>query len=205
MDALEKRLKELLSVRILSMKVPKARNLQSVVTLFMLGPKEAGWPGTTSNRFLKQFSEYKPNKKPYRWYLEAIGEMYCYKCHSLKPLTELVSGKSSYCTGCDKVRGKKYREANKNKTKAYRDKHYELFTKDYIARNAKRRAAETQAVPSWANLQEITDFYNNCPVGHHVDHIIPLVHEKVCGLHVLDNLQYLLAEANLSKSNKFEV
>ncbi len=60
MNELEERLKELLSVRILSMKVPRVHNLQSVVDLFMLGPKDSGWSGSTSTRFLKQFPEYQP-------------------------------------------------------------------------------------------------------------------------------------------------
>ncbi len=130
--------------------------------------------------------------------------MYCYKCERVLPALQKAS-KHSYCMSCDNNLSKKYREANPDKTKVYRAKHYELFTKDYIARNARRRAIERQAVPFWASLQEITDFYDKCPEGFHVDHIVPLVHEKVCGLHVLDNLQYLLAEDNLIKSNKFEV
>lgn len=53
---------------------------------------------------------------------------------------------------------------------------------------------------SWGEIQEI---YDNCPEGHHVDHIIPRNHELVCGLHVPCNLQYLPAEENMKKSNRF--
>ena len=71
------------------------------------------------------------------------------------------------------------------------------------ANTAKRRAAKLQAIPPWADLEKIKDFYKNCPEEHHVDHIVPLRHSLVCGLHVSENLQYLTAEENLKKGNSF--
>jgi hypothetical protein len=74
------------------------------------------------------------------------------------------------------------------------------------ARTALYRAQKRQATPIWLSpedLQKIFDIYQNCPIGYHVDHIVPLHGEQVSGLHVPWNLQYLPAEDNLKKSNKF--
>lgn len=58
------------------------------------------------------------------------------------------------------------------------------------------------ATPLWANRAAITEIYKNCPVGFHVDHVIPLKGKTVCGLHVETNLQYLSAAENLKKRNR---
>ena len=41
-------------------------------------------------------------------------------------------------------------------------------------------------------------------VEHHVDHIIPIRHPLVCGLHVSWNLQIIPKKDNMEKTNKFE-
>lgn len=57
---------------------------------------------------------------------------------------------------------------------------------------------------SKAYSAELNAIYANCPEGHHVDHIIPLSHPAVCGLHVPWNLQYLTEADNLAKGNRFD-
>ena len=86
--------------------------------------------------------------------------------------------------------GKEYRKLNLYKCKAW---------------NAKYKASKLKATPKFANLQKIKEIYLNCPVGYHVDHIVPLQGKNVCGLHVEWNLQYLTPYDNLSKSNKLIV
>jgi hypothetical protein len=68
----------------------------------------------------------------------------------------------------------------------------------------KRRAVKFKALPHWVCVTEINLFIDECPDGFHIDHILPLAGETVCGLHVLENLQYLPAQENLSKSNKID-
>lgn len=78
--------------------------------------------------------------------------------------------------------------------------------------NARSRAYEQQkrnAVPKWANLGTIRLLYEAAAAVSratgqtwHVDHIVPLQHPVVCGLHCPANLQLLPATKNLSKGNR---
>lgn len=80
------------------------------------------------------------------------------------------------------------------------------------AKCAKRRAQKLKATPSWLtseHLEQIALFYTASKdqlkfgIKCHVDHIVPLQGENVCGLHVLWNLQVLTASENLKKKNNF--
>ena len=72
------------------------------------------------------------------------------------------------------------------------------------AARVKSKLSKGAAVPSWADLLAITNFYRNCPQGMVVDHIHPLNGKFVCGLHVVHNLQYLSPEENSAKSNHYQ-
>lgn len=78
--------------------------------------------------------------------------------------------------------------------------------------NSTRRANIKRAMPGWADVDKILDMYKqsvtistDTGIVHHVDHIIPLSHPLVCGLHVHENLQIILGADNMEKSNKFIV
>jgi hypothetical protein len=88
-----------------------------------------------------------------------------------------------------KILDKNYLENNRGKTNAIK---------------ARYRANKLKATPSWSESKAIRAFYEACPVGYHVDHIVPLQGVTVRGLHVLANLQYLTASENCSKGNKYE-
>lgn len=71
-------------------------------------------------------------------------------------------------------------------------------------RKRRRDARKRHATPHWVDLQTIKDIYAVAyMLDYHVDHIVPLAHPAVCGLHVPWNLQLLPPEENMSKSNKF--
>jgi hypothetical protein len=64
------------------------------------------------------------------------------------------------------------------------------------------------ATPVWADFDEIRKVYAQAErlsiatgVLHNVDHVIPLNHPRVCGLHVAANLRAIPAKPNMSKSN----
>ena len=105
---------------------------------------------------------------------------------------------------------KKYRDTNPEK-RAESQKKYSAANPEKInALAAKRRAKLLSATVPWSDIMKIYDFYVDASeltrrtgIPHQVDHVIPLNHPLVCGLHTELNLQILTAEENLKKSNKF--
>ena len=72
-------------------------------------------------------------------------------------------------------------------------------------RAIKRRGLAQQATPLFADKEEIRSIYLlSRGLGMHVDHIIPINHPLVCGLHVPANLQLLSPTENLSKGNSYD-
>jgi 5-methylcytosine-specific restriction endonuclease McrA len=77
----------------------------------------------------------------------------------------------------------------------------------YAAAVAERRAAKLRATPAWANRDHIRGVYELCAVFRrigidmHVDHIVPLQSDSVCGFHTEQNLQLLVASDNSMKGN----
>ena len=110
---------------------------------------------------------------------------------------ELKFGKTRSC-GCLRSEVASARAVERNTT------HGLTGTPAYVLyMSRKRQLSKLQRTPAWSEEEKILEFYNNCPDGHHVDHIIPLNGALVSGLHVLGNLQYLPAKVNLQKKNKF--
>lgn len=91
-------------------------------------------------------------------------------------------------------------------------KHRELNNTWYAANPGKRtelsqqyNMRKAQRTPPWANLDKISEIYRKAALkGLAVDHIVPITHPLVSGLHVEYNLQLLTKSENSIKSNKFE-
>ena len=129
---------------------------------------------------------------------------------------EIKAQKKAWCdANKEKIKAydKAYRKSNPERRKAICKKYYEANSAKYIERATFRKKLLNKLQrPSWYNSKLVNKIYNECHklnkiagfIKYHVDHIVPLQGKNVSGLHVQDNLEIILASANLSKSNKFE-
>ena len=129
-------------------------------------------------------------------------------------------GLSAKCKPCAKSITQKRKDKNpelfRERSRDYMRKHRSQLGESerlsiWRRQRADRRASVNKAKPKWLSgpqkahikrtyrlaqlMGEITD------QQYHVDHIMPLRGEDVCGLHVPWNLQVIPAEINLQKGN----
>lgn len=118
-----------------------------------------------------------------------------------------------------KARQKKSREKNKEsikkQSKIYYTKNKNAINKKCLqykkanpnkinANSASRRAKSKNATLKGFTREIETIYSNAISLNLHVDHIIPLSHQNICGLHVPWNLQLITKSDNLHKSNSFD-
>lgn len=106
----------------------------------------------------------------------------------------------------------KYYLRNREKILTKKRKYYAENREKEIFRSLKYKLRKIKASPLWLyreQIDQIKSFYDlakECEMltndKYHVDHIIPLKGENVCGLHVPWNLQVLPAAINISKGNR---
>lgn len=102
------------------------------------------------------------------------------------------------------ARWHKWHEANREKERHRLRMHYASHKARYAANVRRRQATQLNATPSWAEVEKMKVVYQKAKeFDMHVDHVVPLKHKLVCGLHVWANLQLLAAAENLSKQNRF--
>ena len=118
--------------------------------------------------------------------------------------------KKYYYENLGKVRAKsvKWNHENSERRKVNRQR---WFSENPHKRNESRMkgyASKVNATPEWADKKYIDLFYQMAKLEEertgrkcHVDHIVPLRSDKVCGLHVEHNLQVMYAVDNQRKQN----
>ncbi len=150
---------------------------------------------TVTNCLAKSFTD-KSNKNEslVTFLLSKRGLKHCPKCGEVKDLEDFYFNQA-------KQDG--YAAACKECSRASRIATYKKDPQKEINKNSLRKRGNAKNCPPWADMEKINKFYADRPIEYHVDHIVPLNGALVSGLHVLNNLQYLLAEDNLSKSNSF--
>lgn len=167
----------------------------------------------TSSAMLKKAFPNKLNTKQswISYLLLSIGMKYCSSCRELKTLDCYSVDNNTYskirdcCKVCDSFANKLHRQENVEHYKIAKHEHYINNKAKYYAKKLKRANHIRQATPSWANIEKMNYIYKNAPKGYHVDHIIPINGNNVCGLHTEHNLQYMLAADNISKGNIFDI
>lgn len=165
---------------------PLGKNIKDVVDLFLLGARKANWRHQTAINFTNKFPDKIKGKNNITWFMLSREVKWCRKCNEVLPYTAFSKNIAAadklqpYCIECTS-----------------------FYMQKYPCRGSLQRAKMHKAMPTWVIINDIFEIYRNRPEGYHVDHIIPLTHDNVCGLHVPWNLQYLPAKDNLCKSNKF--
>ena len=126
------------------------------------------------------------------------------------------------CTDCEKEKNNsefrkkymsKYASENREKIRKIASDWQKNNKGKVNANTALRHTAKMQRTPVWLSKHDklhIKCLYQVAAMrtresGHawHVDHIIPLQGENVCGLHVPNNLQVIPAYDNVSKGNRY--
>jgi len=104
-----------------------------------------------------------------------------------------------------------YREAHKDELKLKKSLYRQENPEIYNASVMRRKVTKLRATPVWFDTEEeeILLMYNESSeltkyiMKTHVDHIVPITSDYVCGLHCLANLRITPAEDNISKGNRW--
>lgn len=149
--------------------------------------------GLSRDKIRKLLKELIPERDPKlnrdvgKYLLHVNGLRACKKCNNILNLSDFrpniskgdgINGQCKYCQA--------------KSTATTQPKRQALYKSSVLNRTM-----------PWSDMEKISKFYDECPEGYHVDHIVPLQGKIVSGLHVLENLQYLTALENIKKHNKY--
>jgi hypothetical protein len=145
--------------------------------------------------------------------------VYCKDCNRIKKQKAYLKDKEAINTRKKERYLNSIKDASFLLSKRERSRLWKSRNKDKVnVGTAKRRAArKTSYIQNWGLNDELNSFAIQeiyslsrlrselTGIEHEVDHIIPLINDKVCGLHVYNNLQVIPAYINRSKGNKFNI
>lgn len=149
-----------------------------------------------------------------------MAAKHCTRCGELKSLSEFhvrrasKDGLTPICKPCNIAKVAAYMADKKPQKReydaAYRSRWYpanKAVTVENVRRTQIRKRGHT--IPQWANKFLMQEIYRLrqlrqelLGVAFDVDHIVPIVHPNVCGLHCEDNLQILSSKKNRDRWNK---
>jgi len=143
---------------------------------------------------------------------------WCRKCSNRKPKDEFhwnrarYDGLQSYCKACMRSWALARARSNPERNKRISNAWYRRFPWKNTAKSNRRRARKLFATPRWLSKADYCSMNGQYEMAslmtwlvgapYHVDHIVPLQGEAVCGLHVPWNLQVIRGAENLRKSNR---
>ena len=138
----------------------------------------------------------------------------CCKCGIEKRTTEFYKrsegkGFRSHCIACVKSTTSLWTHRNKQRKAIATDVWQKTNKANKNSSNFLYKAKKAMAMPKWADAKKIQTEYELAAwcskvtgEKYHVDHIVPLKSNLVCGLHNEFNLRVILAKDNIIKGNR---
>lgn len=127
----------------------------------------------------------------------------CRVCKETKPLVDYYT-RGARCKACCVLAAKQWKANNRVRALEHQRVSNKNRQEERRLECNVRRKRVKNATPEWSDLEEIKYIYKLASQRNLVvDHIVPLKHDLVCGLHVPENLRCVPVALNASKSNKF--
>lgn len=137
-------------------------------------------------------------------YRQKKREAYALKVGGLRP-SRTPEQKKAVQLVCDRAKRQRDPERYRGHKTAYKARNGGKLR----AATARRRATKIAATPGWSEAFFIEEAYDLAQrrsrvlgFSWHVDHVVPLRNARVCGLHVIANLNVIPGVENMRKNNR---